>query len=66
MSAAMTKTERNELASLVRKRAKLLKTAASQRSHELEAELERHLTTTRLGRPHIKPPKRRCGRLRKL
>ncbi len=41
----MTKTERNDLAGLVRKRERLMKTAASQRSADLLAEFESQLGT---------------------
>ena len=41
----MTKGERNDLAGLVRQRAKLLKAAAAQRSAELLADFERQLGT---------------------
>ena len=42
---AMTRTERQDLAALVRRREKLMKTATEQRAAELEADFERQLGT---------------------
>ena len=43
--STMTKTERNDLARLIRHRERLMKTAASQRAAELLADFERQLGT---------------------
>ncbi len=44
-SSTMTRSERTDLAALVRQRAKLYKTAAKQRAKELVADFEKQLTT---------------------
>ena len=43
-SSAMTRTERNDLATLIRRREKLMKTAAKQRALELMADFERQIS----------------------